>query len=87
VKPEVIETEDEFTDGRAEEVVSDEEKTEGFQIITPQETQPVIEEEVIQQEKQAEIISPKTKDVSPKETKPVDRKPNLNTSTGGPEKK
>jgi hypothetical protein len=64
VEPEVIEIEDEFTDGRAEEIVSDEQK---------QETQP-------------EILAPKTKEVTPKETKPVDRKPNVNTSDGGPEK-
>jgi hypothetical protein len=74
VKPEVIETEDEFIDGRAEEIISEEHKTEDFQIITPQETQP-------------ENITPKAKEVTPKETKPVDRKPNLNTSDGGPEKK
>lgn len=87
VKAEVRENENESSNGRAEEIVSDEQESEDFQIITPQETQPMIEQEVMLQETQPEILTPKAKEVTPKETKPVNRKPNYNTSDGGPERK
>lgn len=72
-------------DGRA--IVQKEQESKDFQIRTPKESQPLVEQEIIPTETLPETLTPKANEVKPQETKEVKSKPNYKTSDGGPERK